>query len=205
MPSTWTPAKLISQPKATPGEDGELVGGVDPVDIEAGIGLGIAQALGIGQHIGEFAARLAHGRQDVVAGAVEDAVDALDAIGGQALAQGLDDGDAAGHGRLIAEADALGLGLARQRRAVMGEQRLVRGHHMLAGGERRLQQLARHALGAADQLDHHIDLRQMRERQGIVMPGDSPRDRRRGRGCGRAPRRRAISIGRPQRCARSSA
>ena len=152
-------------------EDGELVGGVDPVDIEAGIRLGIAQALGIGQHIGEFAAGLAHHRQDVVAGAVEDAVDALDAIGGQALAQGLDDGDAPRHGRLIAEAEALGLRLARQRRAVMGEQRLVRGHHMLAGGKGGLQKLARHALGAADELDHDIDLRQMRERQGIVMPG----------------------------------
>ena len=76
------------------------MGGVDPVDVEAGVRLGIAQALGIGQHIGEFAARLAHLRQDVIAGAVQDAVDALDAIGCQPLAQGLDDGNAARHGRL---------------------------------------------------------------------------------------------------------
>ena len=71
----------------------------------------------------------------------------------------------------IAEAEALGLRLARQRRAVMGEQRLVGGHHMLAGGKCGLQQLPRDALGAADQLDHHVDLRQLCQRQGIVMPG----------------------------------
>ena len=44
------------------------------------------------------------------------------------------------------------------------EQRLVRGHHMLARGERRLQELARHALGAPDELDHHVDVRQLRQR-----------------------------------------
>ncbi len=85
-------------------EDGKLVGRVNPVDIEAGIRLGIAQALGIGEHIGEFAAGLAHDREDVVAGTVEDAIDAVDPIAGQPFPEGLDDGDAAGHGRLIAEA-----------------------------------------------------------------------------------------------------
>src|SRR3546814_11162778 len=38
-----------------------------------------------------------HAGQDVVAGAVEDAVDAVDAVGGEAPAQALDDGTAAGH------------------------------------------------------------------------------------------------------------
>ena len=88
------------------GEDRQLVGGVDAVDVEARIGLGIAQLLRLRQHVGELAARLAHRRQDVVAGAVEDAVDALDPIGGEPLAQRLDDRDAAGDRRLIGERDA---------------------------------------------------------------------------------------------------
>ena len=71
----------------------------------------------------------------------------------------------------IAEAEALGLRLARERRAVMGEQRLVGGHHMLAGGKCGLQQLPRDTLGAADQLDHHVDVWQLCQCQGIVMPG----------------------------------
>ena len=57
-------------------QDRQLVGGVDPVDVEARIGLGIAELLRLGQHLGEFAPALAHRRQDVVRGAVEDAVDA---------------------------------------------------------------------------------------------------------------------------------
>ena len=48
-------------------------------------------------------AGLAHRGQDVVAGAVEDAVDAADPVAGQALAQRLDDRDAAGHRGLEAE------------------------------------------------------------------------------------------------------
>ena len=56
-------------------QDRQLVRGVDAVDVEARIGLGIAELLRLGQHLGEFAPALAHRRQDVVRCAVEDAVD----------------------------------------------------------------------------------------------------------------------------------
>ena len=42
------------------GQQRELVRGVDAVDVEARIGLGIAQALRLGEHVGEVAAALAH-------------------------------------------------------------------------------------------------------------------------------------------------
>ena len=58
------------------GQDRQLVRGIDAVDVERRIGLGVAQLLRIGEHLGELAAALAHLRQDVVAGAVEDAGDA---------------------------------------------------------------------------------------------------------------------------------
>ena len=77
-------------------QDRELVRGVDPVDVKARIGLGIAELLRLGQHLGEFAAALAHRRQDVVRGAVQDAVDAFEPVAGEPLAQRLDDRDAAG-------------------------------------------------------------------------------------------------------------
>ena len=57
-------------------QDRQLVRRVDAVDVERRIGLGVAQLLRIGEHLGEFAAALAHLGQDVVAGAVEDAGDA---------------------------------------------------------------------------------------------------------------------------------
>src|SRR3546814_6052852 len=68
-------------------EDRQLVRRVDAVDVEAGIGLGIAEPLRLGEHAGEVLPRVRaalraglgiarHLRQNIVAGAVEDAVDA---------------------------------------------------------------------------------------------------------------------------------
>ena len=57
------------------GQHRELVGGVDAVDVEARISLGVARRLRFAQHDVEIAAGLAHRRQDVIAGAVEDAVE----------------------------------------------------------------------------------------------------------------------------------
>ena len=61
----------------------------------AGSSLRVTERLRFGEHVGEFPPLLAHGGQDVVAGAVEDAGDAVHGIGGEALANGLDDRDAA--------------------------------------------------------------------------------------------------------------
>ena len=100
------------------GQHRELVRGVDAVDVEARIGLGVARGLRLGQHVVEVAAGLAHRRQDVVAGAVEDAVEPAHAVADQALAQRLDDRDAAGDRRLEGEDAAALLGRRRERRAV---------------------------------------------------------------------------------------
>ena len=81
---------------------------------------------------------LGHLGQDVVAGAVQDAEELLDAVGGQALAQGQDDGDAAAHRGLEGDLHAFGRGRGQKLVAVMGQQGLVGGDHVLAaldGGE----------------------------------------------------------------------
>ena len=84
----------------------QLVGGVVAVDVEGRVGLGVAQPLGCGEALGERQALVLHAGQDVVAGAVEDAVDAADRVAGEGLAQRLDDRDAAGRRGLEIEADA---------------------------------------------------------------------------------------------------
>ena len=66
-------------------QDRQLVRRIDAVDVERRIGLGVAELLRVGEHLGEFAPALAHLRQDVVAGAVQDAGDAENAVGGEAL------------------------------------------------------------------------------------------------------------------------
>ena len=144
------------------GKDRELVGGVDPVDVGGRVGFRIAELLRLLQHRAEFP-RLAglhglvHRRHDVVAGAVQDAVDAADAVAGEALAQRLDDGDAAGDGGLVTEVAIRLPRSVRQRRAVVGEQRLIGRYQVLAVGEGRLGERPRRALRAADQLEHDVD------------------------------------------------
>ena len=55
---------------------------------------------------------------------------------------------------------------------MMGEQRLVRGHHRLACAERGLAQGQRRTVGAADQLDHHVDLGVGRQGDRVVVPAE---------------------------------
>src|SRR5205085_12179420 len=79
-------------PERDRGQDCELVGSVHAIDVEARIGLRVAELLRFAQYLSELAAVLAHGPEDEIRGAVEDAVDARDLVGGQPLAQSLHDG-----------------------------------------------------------------------------------------------------------------
>ena len=139
------------------GQQGELVRRVEPADVEGGIGFGIALGLGFLQDVAERAMLLEHLRQDVIAGAVEDAVDAADLVGGQQLAHGLDDRDAAGNRRFEIQGNAVLFRKARQLGAVFGQQRLVGGDDVLARPQRRLDRSFRRAVVSADQLDEDVD------------------------------------------------
>jgi hypothetical protein len=147
------------------------MGRIHAVDIEGRVGLRVAEPLGIGQHLGEVAALLAHHGEDVVAGAVEDAGDGADLVRSQPLAQRLDGGDAAGHRRFEGERHMMFLGQGGQFRAVQREERLVGGHDRLAGGNRRPHGLCSWTLAAADDLNHHIDIGVARQRHRVLVPG----------------------------------
>ena len=131
---------------------------VEAADIEGRVCLGIALRLRVFQHVGKASALGQHQGEDVVAGAVEDAVDAADGVALQALADRLDHGNAAGHSTFEIQRHAMLLGKRRERRPVMGEQRLVGGDHMLPGTEGGLDRVLGDALLAADQLDEGVDL-----------------------------------------------
>ena len=92
------------------GQNGKFVRRVHAVDVERRIGLGIAQFLRLGQHVGKAAAGLAHLRQDVIAGAVQDAIDPREAVARKSFPQRLYDRYAAGHGGLEIERDPAFLG-----------------------------------------------------------------------------------------------
>jgi hypothetical protein len=149
------------------------VGRVEAADVEGGIGFGIAFVLRLFQHLGKGAVLLLHLGQDVVAGAVENTIDAADLIAGERLAQRLDDRDTSRHGRLELEGHGARFRQARQLGAVLGQQGLVGRHDVLAGLQRRRTRGARHALLAADQLDEHIDAGIGRQALGLFEPGNA--------------------------------
>ncbi len=151
-------------------QDRQLVRGIDAVDVEARISLGITELLRLGQHLGEFAPALAHRRQDVVRCAVEDAVNPRHAVAGKALAQCLDDRDPAGDGGLEGERDAGLLGAPGKAQSVLGDQRLIGGDDVLAASQRGLDDIERDSIGAANQLDDRIDFRIGRHGGGVLVP-----------------------------------
>ena len=79
--------ELHRDPEGDRAHDRRLVGRVDALDVEGGVGLGIAQRLRLLQHRGEVQPLGAHLRQDEVGGAVDDAGDPFDAVGGESFAQ----------------------------------------------------------------------------------------------------------------------
>jgi hypothetical protein len=138
-------------------EDGDLVARVAAAHVERGVGLGVARGLRLGEGHVEREPLLGHAREDVVAGAVHDAADGQDALRRERLAQHADDGDAAGHGRLVVEVHALLFGEVPDLGAALGEQRLVGGDHVLAGQDGGAHHLVG-ALDAAHDLDDDLDL-----------------------------------------------
>ena len=117
------------------GEDAELGARVEAVDVGGGVGLGVAGGLGLGEGLGEAGAGL-HVREDEVAGAVDDAGDARDAIALQALQDGGNDGDATGDGRVEEQLRAVLASEFGERGAAIGDELLVRGNDGDASGER---------------------------------------------------------------------
>ena len=103
-------------------QDGRLGGGVVPVHIGAGVALGEAQALRLGQRLVYETTLLRHRRQDEVGRAVDDPHDPTDPLAGQGLTKGPDEGDGPRHGRLVEEVDPGRRGGIGQGRPVGGEQ-----------------------------------------------------------------------------------
>ncbi len=122
------------------------------------------------RHVSERQLLLLHAGEDVIAGAVEDAVDARQRVADEALAQRLDDRDAAGDRGFEIERNMVALGERGERVTVPGEQRLVGRDDRFARRERRFDGgLGRIAL-PAHQLDEDVDLPIARERDRIGDP-----------------------------------
>ena len=128
------------------------------VDVERRLGLGVALRLRVLEHRRKVRPFELHAGEDVIAGAVDDAVEVGDAVADEAFAQGLDDGNAAADAGLVVKVRAVLPRRGEQLLAVRGEQGLVGGDHRFA----ELQGGQDHGAGdggAAGQLGHDIHLR----------------------------------------------
>ena len=97
-------------------QDRELLRGVLAFDVECRIGLRIAEPLRFLQTVVEGEAVLLHAGEDVIAGAVEDAVDARERRAVETFAQRLHDRNAAGNRRLEIKRNAMAF---RERRKLL--------------------------------------------------------------------------------------
>ena len=161
------------RPERDPGEDAELVRGVDAVDVERRVGLGEAQSLRVGEHVGERQTFGLHPCQDVVAGAVEDPIDPCQPVRRRALANRLDHRDAAGDRGFVLERDAGRLRLRGEVEPMVGEHRLVGGDERLARRQRRPRQHQRRPVAATDHLDDDVDVVAVGEFGRVVDPGEA--------------------------------
>src|SRR3546814_14629165 len=121
-------------------------------------------------HVFESAAGLAHGRENIVAGAVEDTVNTRDTVAGQTFAQRLYDRDAPADSRLVGEDDSGRFGGIGKLGSVQGKQSLVCRHDMAPGGDRHVQYVTGDAAAAADTLDDHIGNRTPGHFTPVVAP-----------------------------------
>ena len=100
--------------KSQRGQNADLAAGVRALNVGRGIPLGIAIVLGLLQRVLKGQARPDHAGQDIVGGAVQDARDLGEFIGGEALTDGADDRDTAAHAGLKQVADVVLLGQLKQ-------------------------------------------------------------------------------------------
>ena len=147
--------------------DGGLMGCVYAFNVKSRIGFGIAQALGFFKYHAKIQPFVAHFAQDEVGGAVDDASNPLDAVGGQALAQCLDDGYATGHRCLKSDHHALGRCGSKNFRTVHGQKRLVGRYYMLASRDSFHHQRFGDSI-TTDQLDDDINFRIGNDSSGVV-------------------------------------
>jgi len=128
---------------------------VDTRHIKRGIGLGITGTFGLLQHLVEPLPLAGHPAENVIRGAIDDAVDGLNIVRGQSFHQRTNDRNPTAHAGLEPEVDPLAGSRGKNLFTMHGQQGFVGRDYMFAT----LDGIQNHTLGeiiAADQLDDDI-------------------------------------------------
>ena len=148
--------------EAQVGQDRDLVGRVDPVHVEGGVGLGQTLGLGLFENGFKILTLLGHLRQDVVRRAIDNPEDRLDDVGRESLFDGPDDGNRSPHGPFKSQVQTHFRGCGEDLFSMLGQKGLVGRDDVLSG----LQGTEDQGLGrfvSADKLHHDVNLRVAQE------------------------------------------
>ena len=138
-------------------EDRDLRSSIEAVDVGRGVGLGVTQALRVGEHLIKAQAFVGHARKNVVRGAVHNAGDGQNFVADQVVLERAHHGNAASCSGFALDLHAVAVREFGQVLNMTAEQRLVRGNHVLAVRERVLENFRR-GMFAANELDHDVDI-----------------------------------------------
>ena len=143
------------------------VGCIHALDVKRRVGFGKTKRCGLPQSRVKAHPCLLHVGQNEIRCAVHDAHHLIDAVGGQTLAQGFDDGDAHGHSAFISHDHTLGLCRCKNLAAVFSQQRFIGRDHMLTlcDGFEHQRFGQRHP---AHDFHHHINVWVPHQGQGIA-------------------------------------
>ena len=173
--------QIHRHPERQTAQNAHFVRGVQPVHVQRRIGLfGVSEFLRFRQHVLERASRFAHHRQNVIASAVQNAVNLGHCVAGEALAQRLDNRDAARDGGFIAEENALFLRQRAQFVAVMRQHRLVRRDEVFGFFKRGAAEIKRETVRSADQFDENVGVLLFQHFHRVFIVNDARRQIQRG-------------------------
>ena len=141
--------------EADAGENRQLGPGVVAVDVVGRVRLGVSETLCLRQRVPEGQPRALHSGQDVVARAVQDALNPPQAVPRHAFPEPPENRNPARHGGLEQQVPAPASRLLQQRGAAVGDDLLVGGDDGLAGGQRLLYPAPGRVL-SPDELDDDV-------------------------------------------------
>src|SRR5580704_6511894 len=102
------------------------------IDVEGRVSLGKAFGLGFLQSFCEVDAIFSHASEDVIAGTIENATDALNLVSSQPAAQGANDGNTTADAAFKFQSDILRRSSFHETEAMRRQQGFIGGHHMLS-------------------------------------------------------------------------
>ena len=143
--------------KGQRGEDAGFLSSVVPFNISGGVGFCIPKLGGLSESRLKTQTVGIHPIQNEVGRAVDNAHDFVDFVAGKRIAKRANDRNRSGNSRFVIQLRSHAGSSIKKLGAVLGQQRLIRGHHVGTRTQGLEDQCARW-LNATHQLDHDVGL-----------------------------------------------